>query len=89
MAVKTASFNKKRYHVSLGKLDGLHVPRNVDREIMVMADMKTLAGLITCIHEPLHAELPKLSEKTVERISKDIGRFLWRLNFRRVQETNS
>lgn len=40
-------------------------------------------GLISLIHECLHASNYNTNENTVEQISKDIGRLLWRLGFRR------
>ena len=40
-------------------------------------------GLITLIHECLHAEHWKSREKTVDRVSTEIGSLLWRLGYRR------
>jgi hypothetical protein len=39
--------------------------------------------LIIAIHEALHAENPHWSEETVDIASKNVGRFLWRLGYRR------
>jgi len=40
-------------------------------------------GLITLVHEMLHAEDWDLIEATVDRIAVDMGGLLWRLGFRR------
>lgn len=42
-------------------------------------------GLITLIHECLHASDYHTYENTVDRVSRDIGRLLWRLGYRRQE----
>lgn len=41
-------------------------------------------GMITLIHECLHASNWKLSEEAVGQMSEDIGSLLWKLGFRRT-----
>jgi len=40
-------------------------------------------GLISLVHEALHASNYHTHENTVDQVSKDIGRLLWRLGYRR------
>lgn len=40
-------------------------------------------GLVTLIHECLHAERYSDYENVVDRVAGDIGRLLWRLGYRR------
>lgn len=40
-------------------------------------------GLITLIHECLHAEIWSKSENEIDRVAMDVGGLLWRLGFRR------
>jgi hypothetical protein len=47
-----------------------------------MESLKTKNGLVTAIHEALHAENWSKDEDTVDRVSKEIGTFLWRLGYR-------
>ena len=42
-------------------------------------------GLISLIHECLHASNYNTRETTVDQVSKDMGRLLWRLGYRRGQ----
>lgn len=88
MKVKTATINGVKYDIDLcGPVDGLcDQPVGGRPSIRVMADMSTQAGLITLIHEALHASCWSLHEATVDRTSKDIGRLLWRLGYRRQNE---
>jgi len=82
--VKTHTFNGRKYkiHVDPG-LDGWcdQFKCNV-HELHLLRDMSTRAGLITAIHEALHAENWSETEDTIDRVSKEIGTFLWRLGYR-------
>jgi hypothetical protein len=50
--------------------------------LQILVPLKTRKGLITALHETLHAEDWVKSEKVVDRVSKEIGNFLWRLGYR-------
>lgn len=77
------SFNGRKYRICTEKLDGFcDVPKSKDLELHIFADLKTKDGLITAIHEALHAENENWTEEYVGRVSKEIGGFLWRLGFR-------
>ncbi len=84
--VKTHTFNGRKYKIDIGSFDGTcDTYSDTGRFLGVYADLDTQNGLVTVIHEALHAEDWKESEERVDQISKDIGRFLWRLGYRRVQ----
>ena len=85
MTVKTATFNGTRYTVDTDPIDGCcSPPKPGDRDptLRVCCPLNTRVGLITLIHEAMHACDYDKHEKTVDRTSKDIGRLLWRLGFR-------
>lgn len=79
--VKTHTFNDKKYHIILDELDG-----NTDTDdyywLIVERDLSKRIGLETAIHESLHACDWRASEEKVEKVARDISRFLWRLGFR-------
>ena len=52
------------------------------KEIWVRPTLRGLAELTTLLHEAAHAEMPTASEETVERLGRNVGRFLWRLGYR-------
>ena len=85
MKVKTATFHGRKYKIDIdpegvkGMCDQ-YDPN--DRWIHIFDDLNTQHGLMTAIHEVLHSEDWKESEDRIEQISKDIGRFLWRLGYR-------
>ncbi|KKN09120.1 hypothetical protein LCGC14_1049790 [marine sediment metagenome] len=84
--VKTATFSGVKYVVDTEPIDGCCSPPKLsDREpiLRVCRPLNTQTGLITLIHEALHACGYRSHETTVDRISKDVGRFLWRLGYRR------
>ena len=56
MNVKTATLNGRKYKITIDKLDGICDTYNKEREIVIMADLNTMNGLITVCHEVLHAE---------------------------------
>lgn len=82
-AVRTATINGRRYQVDVEQIDGWcdQYACN-ERFIHLIAPLNTQKGLITAIHEALHASNWAKSETTVDRTSKDIGRLLWRLGYR-------
>ena len=85
MKVKTATFNGRKYKIDI-EPDGLD--GNCDqyacneRYFSIYTDLNKQTGLITAIHEGLHACKWDASESSVDTASKDIGRFLWRLGYR-------
>ena len=60
---------------------------NPERELVIMESLRKKNGLITAIHEAMHALNWKASEEKVDKDSKELGTFLWRLGFRWVPET--
>lgn len=88
MPVKTHTFNGRKYRLFIrqpidGMTDTYSLSSQNAREINIFADTATKNGLVTLIHEALHAENWAASEKVVDRVSKEIGLFLWRLGYRR------
>ena len=84
--VKTHTFNGHKYKIHLMPFifDGLtDIDEKVEYNMFVFANLKTRNGLITLIHEALHASKWKATEEEVERTAKEIGDFLWRLGYRR------
>ena len=81
--MKTATFNGRKYLVTVDKApDGECSQYNPERELNIFADMGTRNGLITALHECLHASRWSETEEVVERVSRDIGRFLWNIGYR-------
>ena len=81
--VKTHTFNKRKYTIDIGKFEGsCDQYKCSDHYLSILADLDTQKGLITAIHEALHACKWTASEDSVDTTSNDIGRFLWRLGFR-------
>lgn len=82
--VKTHTFNGRRYKVSIddAPLEGLCDQYTKERELIICSDLNTQNGIVTVIHEALHACCWTASEDAVDRTSCDIGRFLWRLGYR-------
>ena len=83
--VKSATFNGTRYQIDIDPkgIVGLTDCYNADCYwLRVFEDINTKEGLCTLLHEALHAENWAAREETVERVSKEIGRFLWRLGYR-------
>ncbi len=83
--VKTHTFNGEKYLITVDSLDGMCSTFKKERELVILADLNKQAGLITTIHESLHAENWSKKEADVERVSQEIGSFLWRLGFRKVE----
>jgi hypothetical protein len=81
--MKTQTFNGRSYSICTEPLDGLcDVPTGGGLELHVFADLKKKDGLITAVHEALHAENPNWPEDYVDRMGREIGTFLWRLGYR-------
>ena len=81
--VKTHTFNGRKYKIIVSPpLDGQCTTYKSERELWIMESLKTRNGLITAIHESLHAENWAAKEETVVRVSSEIGDFLWRLGYR-------
>lgn len=86
--VRTHRFNGIQYDIDLcGSLKGCcDQPKGGNPSLRIMIDLKTQDGLITTIHEAMHASSYDKYEATVDRSSKEIGCFLWRLGYRRKGE---
>jgi len=82
--VKTATFNRRKYLVYIGKLKGCTtISKRPALELYVRTDH--LSGRIllnTLIHESIHACDWDAPEKKVQQMANDISRFLWRLGYR-------
>lgn len=86
MTVRTATFAGVRYDIDLDvNLGGYcdHPDGKGNPSITVCTDPNTQKGLTHLIHECLHASGYSKHEATVVRVSKDVGRLLWRLGYRR------
>ena len=87
--MKTATLNGVKYTIDTDPIDGCCSPPNPgDRKplIRVCCPLDTQRGLITVIHEAMHACNYSKHEATVDRASKDIGRLLWGLKYRIVKD---
>ena len=78
---KTHTFNGKKYHLMLEKLDGM-CDTDDKYWLVVGRNLKTRVGLETLIHEMLHACDWSASEEKVGRVAKDMTRLLWNLGYR-------
>ena len=82
--MKSHKFNGRKYKIYVGAKDGFcDSPKNKELELHLFANLRTKTGLITAVHEALHAENENWSEEYVDRVSKEIGSFLWRLGYRK------
>jgi hypothetical protein len=82
--LKSASFNRKVYRVLYGRSDealGGCERRNLPRPRVFLDDrLLGVTRLDVAIHEAVHACLGhRLAEAEVERVSRDISRFVFRL----------
>ena len=83
--VRTHSFNGIRYYIYI-------VPEGVSglcenkpdksHGIWIFEDIRTRDGIITVIHEGMHASQPSLSEETVDRMSREKGTLMYRKGYR-------
>ena len=81
--LKTHTFNGRRYNIVItDPLDGSCATYKPERELCIMAPLETKNGLITAVHEALHALNWRSKEGEVEQAGKELGTFLWRLGFR-------
>ena len=83
--VKKHTFNKVIYDIDMcGPMNGYcDHPRGRRPAIRITAEPYTKKELISILHETGHAEDWAKSEEIVDRISTEIGTFLWRLGYRR------
>lgn len=92
--VRTHRFKGVKYYIELDKIDGwcdkpkkpqkseypaIRLPDGLPRESSKGAKL----GLITLLHECIHAEHWALTETRTDQIATDIGTLLWRLGYRR------
>jgi len=87
--VKTHTFHRRKYFIYFrlpvdGMTDTYALGSHNSREMNIFVDIATKNGLVTLIHESLHAENWAKSEAVVDRVSTEIGDFLWRLGYRKV-----
>ena len=82
--IKTHSFNGHKYTIRVlpQGVHGVCDQPGQDETLLIATDPNTCNGLITAIHEAMHASDYHKKEADVDRCSKDIGRFLWRLGYR-------
>lgn len=87
--VRTHKFNGVKFDIKfedsgnvLGRCDW---PHNKDSTpaLRINCEIGTKEGLVTLIHECLHAENWAATEEVVDRTSTEIGDLLWRLGYRR------
>jgi len=81
--VKTHFFNGIRYNIRFAQFDGATDIDSVARDMLIGAKPNTQSELITIIHESMHAGNWDKHEETIDKSSRDIGRLLWRLGYRR------
>ncbi|KKM75775.1 hypothetical protein LCGC14_1386870 [marine sediment metagenome] len=87
--MKTAMFRGSKYGVDLcGPIDGsCQNPKEGGLPwLRICVPLNKRRGLITAIHESLHACSFLKSEEAVTETAEDIGRFLWRLGYRHVED---
>jgi len=83
--IKTHIFNRKKYKIFICPFDGLcdtAPQKDGSLSLYILVDLSTKDGLITAVHEALHAEDGGMSESKVDKMANEIGGFLWRLGFR-------
>lgn len=84
--VKTHLFKGIRYKiVQMGQIYGITDTKNTAPELVNCTKGGTLSELITWIHEGMHAGNWDKREETIDQSSKDIGRLLWRLGYRKTK----
>jgi len=81
--VRTHTFNGRKYKITVDQLDGMCDTYKKERELVILADLNTMAGLETATHEALHCCRWSASEDLVTMTAHDIARFLWRLGYRK------
>lgn len=82
---RSATIRGKRHEVITERCDGLYVkPRAKEGVLYLGGAVGPFNTLETAVHEALHAAFPKLPERIVTVVAKDIARLLWRLGYRRA-----
>jgi hypothetical protein len=92
--LRTHRFNGVRYYVDADKLEGwCDRPRKPDKReyptihlpqgLRGRGERRAKIGLITLIHEALHAENWDEREAVVERVAREVGGLLWRMGYRK------
>lgn len=84
MNVLTHTFNGRLYHIMIDEYDGW-ADVDDDYSIVINGKLDSQRDLIALIHESMHAGNWDKHEETIDRSSKEIGRLIWRLGFRRVE----
>jgi hypothetical protein len=83
--IRTATFNGIVYNIDVSvPVDGLTDPPKPGGRptLAIFADLGTRSGLITALHESMHAICWSASEEKVDQAASEIGNFLWRLGYR-------
>ena len=85
--MKTHTFNGRVHDITLEACDGYCDEPYPKRPSLYVAmnDLSPTEQLRVAIHEALHACDWDKSEEQVDQTSRDIGRFLWRLGYRKVE----
>jgi hypothetical protein len=85
--VKIHMFNGRKYHIDMEPYSGwCDTSKVADYLYMRFPDgiVKDFDSLDTVVHEALHACFPRMSEKIVTKTATSIAKFLWRLNYRKI-----
>lgn len=85
--MKTHTFNGRKYLIYDERIDGLcTVDGPADPySITISPDLSPLRTLDVEIHEAIHAIEHDAPEETVERLGKELARWLWRRGYRKVE----
>ena len=80
----THTFNGHKYTIVVRPegIDGICDQPGEKDTLIIATEPNTRNGLITAIHEAMHASDYHKKEADIDRCSKDIGRFLWRMGYR-------
>lgn len=88
--IKTHTFRGLRYRIITQKLDGFaEVPGYESRGLYIDPELSPKAYLETAIHEAMHCEDFDIAEQVIDRRAKSLTRWLWRLGYRRSNETET
>ncbi|MEK6832848.1 MAG: hypothetical protein AABY32_02280 [Nanoarchaeota archaeon] len=84
-------FNKKLYEIKLSNRtdssDGsCDDPSTKKKTIVIKEKLNPKRKLEVFIHEALHALFWNLEEETVTNSAEDIGKFLWKLGYRKIED---
>ena len=80
----SSTFRGRRFHVDTTGVEGMCIHEGVEKaEIIVPDSLKGLKHLRIAIHEATHAFFEHMPEEEVARYANDVGRFLWKLGYRR------